>query len=53
MSTPNIEAELAEQDFKLHQEAGLVYSGKNYDGETEWIGTKKQWELYEQMKEAD
>lgn len=34
----------------LHQEAGLVYSGKNFEGEDEWIGTREQWEKYEQLE---
>jgi hypothetical protein len=25
------------------EEAGLVFSGRNEDGEPEFIGTKKQW----------
>jgi len=30
-------------DNELHIEAGLVYAGKDSDGEKEWVGTKKQW----------
>ena len=38
---------------KLKEEAGLVLAGKNYDGEDEWIGTKAQWERYEELAEAN
>lgn len=49
MSQPNIEAEKEEFDYKLHLDAGLIFSGKNEDGENEWIGTDEKWSLYEEM----
>jgi hypothetical protein len=30
---------------RAYTEAGLVFSGKNEDGENEWIGTQKRWDL--------
>ena len=39
-------------DYELHLEAGLVYSGMNAEYETEWIGTKQDWQKYEDLKEA-
>lgn len=56
MSSPNILVERQEYMEELqkncYQEAGLVYWGKNRDGEREWIGTQEKWdkamELWEQ-----
>lgn len=52
MSQPNIESEREEFDYKLHIDAGLVPSGKNEDGEQEWIGTDEKWNLYGEMANA-
>ena len=41
---------LDEIDFELHEEAGLVYAGLDYFNETQWIGTKKQWNEYTKLK---
>ena len=38
---------------KLADEAGLVYSGLNADGELEFIGTKQKWERYEFLLEGN
>ena len=38
-----------EQKFLLAIESGLVYSGVSEDGEHEYIGTKRQWEIYDDM----
>ncbi len=40
---------LEKKDFRNHERAGLAYSGKNYEGEDEWIGTDKQWTDYENL----
>lgn len=32
-----------------HEEAGLVFSGINEDGEKEWIGTDKEWNRYSEL----
>lgn len=37
----------------LHEVAGLVRAGLDVDGEQEWIGTKKQWNDYERISEAE
>lgn len=34
---------------RVYEKAGLVYSGKNEDGEMEFIGNDKQWEEAERM----
>ena len=52
MSQPNPEGERADFFYKLHIDAGLVPSGKNEDGEQEWIGTDEKWNLYEEMANA-
>lgn len=33
----------------LHEQAGLIKAGFDEDGEQLWLGTEKQWRLYEQM----
>lgn len=41
-------------DYKLHIDAGLIDTGdKNSDGEIEWMGTKKQWNKYEELFENE
>ena len=37
--------------FKLHERAGLIYNGRNEDGEDEWIGTDNQWDELEKLLE--
>jgi hypothetical protein len=32
--------------------AGLVYSGKNFEGEDEYIGTKEQWEKADKLEKT-
>lgn len=49
MNNPNRAVELEEQDYQFHVEAGLVYAGKNEDGENEWIGDERKWERYEEL----
>lgn len=34
---------------ELHATAGLLSSGVDEDGNIEWLGTKKQWEKYEEL----
>lgn len=53
MSQPIGKAELLEREYDLHIKAGLVYSGMNIDGESEWIGTDKEWQEYEELSEAE
>lgn len=44
--------EIDEKTLKrLADECGLVYSGKNADGELEFIGTEQKWKKYEISKE--
>lgn len=38
-------------DTEIHERAGLVYSGKDMDGEDEWIGTDAQWFKYDELSE--
>lgn len=53
MSQPNPKAEQQEAYEQLRRdtfiEAGLVYSGKNEEGEDEFIGTEAQWHEYETL----
>lgn len=49
MSQPNPQSERDEYDFNLHLKAGLAYSGKNEEGEDEWIGTVQHWQTYERL----
>jgi hypothetical protein len=42
----NMPEEIKTEVDKLADEAGMVVSGKNEDGETEYIGTTKQWERF-------
>jgi hypothetical protein len=37
----------------LHEQAGLVKAGINDYGEQEYMGTDKQWDLYEQMRTGE
>ena len=36
----------------LHLKAGLVKSGKNDEGEPEYIGTQEQWDKYEELEKT-
>lgn len=36
-------------EIKLAEEAGLVYTGKNEDGDEEFIGTKQEWQEFERL----
>lgn len=38
-------------DALLHMFAGLTSAGMNEDGEEEWIGNDKQWNLYNKISE--
>jgi len=33
----------------LHELAGLTCTGKDEDGDLEWVGTQKQWDRYEDL----
>jgi hypothetical protein len=33
----------------LHEQAGLLFQGVDEDGRKEWLGTKKQWDKYEEL----
>lgn len=44
-----MEKELKEE---IMNEAGLVKWGENEDGETEWIGTDKQWAKADRLIQA-
>jgi len=45
------QAELAHQDEKLREQAGLVRQGEDDEGNPLYIGTTKQWEKYEELKD--
>jgi len=34
-------------EFENHLAAGLIYSGKDEDGELMWLGTDQNWKKYE------
>lgn len=36
-------------DFQLHEKAGLTYSGKDYNGYDEWIGSREEWNEYDRL----
>lgn len=40
-----------EEQKQIADSCGLVYSGKNFDGELEFIGTDKQWREFEKAKQ--
>lgn len=40
-------------DIKTAEAAGLVYSGKNAEGENEFVGTKEQWQRAENFEQGD
>lgn len=44
---------LNEELIKLAEQAGLVYSGINADGQLEFIGENDQWNKYEQLKKLN
>jgi len=33
-------------DIELREEAGLLCCGKDEDGDLEWLGTAKEWDIY-------
>lgn len=37
----------------LHELAGLIPAGKNQEGEQLYLGTKKQWEAFENLEEGE
>lgn len=39
-------AEIELDDYRLHEEAGLVDGGLDDDGERLWIGKQKHWNKY-------
>lgn len=53
MSQPNPTAEKLENDWKNHEIAGLIYAGKDEEGDNEWVGTRAQWEKYDQLTNQD
>ncbi len=40
-------------DYQLRKMAGLVYSGKDSDGDNEWIGTEKHWKKYKKLVQEE
>jgi len=38
-----------DNDYDLHEQAGLVYWGRNDDGEDEWYGPDKAWKKYNEL----
>ena len=45
-------ADTPEPKEDLHETAGLTYSGKNFEGDSEWIGTQQAWERYDQLSKT-
>ena len=43
------QAEDFSHDYRLREEAGLVDSGLDEEGNILWIGTDAQWRRYEQL----
>jgi hypothetical protein len=41
-----------ERDNHLHLAAGLIDSGKDEEGRTEWIGTDRQWQTYKCLRDT-
>ena len=39
-------------EIKLAEEAGLIYTGRDDEGEPMFLGTKQQWEKFEQLSET-
>ena len=39
-----------EEEENLHSVAGLIDVGVDEDGLIEWLGTPKQWALYEELE---
>lgn len=50
MSNPNAISEFQDKLFELHKDAGLIFSGKDGEGEELWLGTSKQWEFFEALE---
>jgi len=34
----------------IAKEAGLILAGKNEEGDYEYIGTREQWEMYDELE---
>lgn len=49
MSHP-INTIINENILEIAEEAGLIFSGRNADGEPEFIGSDRQWTKYEFLK---
>lgn len=43
---------MEDYELQLAKEAGLIYQGKNEDGEDEFLGTKQEWEEFERLTET-
>ena len=42
--------DIYEESIKeLAEEVGLIYSGRNFDGEPEFIGTTKAWDKFTKL----
>lgn len=39
-------------DRDIMEKAGLYYAGKDEEGEDQFIGTRREWNLAEQMQNA-
>jgi len=38
-----------DNDYDLHEQAGLVYWGRNDEGEDEWVGSNAKWNKYSEL----
>ena len=38
-----------ENDYDMHEQAGLIYSGIDDDGDDLWMGSSKQFKKYEEL----
>lgn len=41
------------KDWQFAKLSGLVFGGKDDDGEVEWIGTKREWAEFRELQAKD
>lgn len=48
----NFETECGD-DYELHQRAGLIDGGVDEDGDIEWIGDRRAWDIYSNLSKEN
>jgi hypothetical protein len=43
---------IEDQIKEFAEEAGLIFSGRNEEGEIEWLGTNKSWDKFTSLTQG-